>query len=178
MDAAQQFKKAQRGNMAAFEHLIHAHKTVMYRVAKTILTSDADCEDAIQEAIIKAFKHIGTLREPAYFKPWLLRILINECHQIHRRMKKVIEMNEFMEPYANESGYENVELKQLLETLPEEDRNLLKLYHIEDISIKDLAELYRKPENTIKTWLRRAREHARRIWGEEEVRPWKNGSSN
>ncbi|MDG0810587.1 sigma factor [Cohnella rhizosphaerae] len=54
MDVAQQFKKAQKGNVAAFEQLIHAHKTVMYRVAKTILASDADCEDAIQEAIIKA----------------------------------------------------------------------------------------------------------------------------
>lgn len=178
MDMAKEVKKAQRGNVYAFERLIHTHKVVMYQVAKTILPSDADCADAIQEAILKAFEKIKSVREPVYFKTWLLRIVINECNQIHRHNKKVIEINEFTAPSSTESGFDKVELEQLLETLPEEDRNLLKLYHIEDISIKDLADIYQKPENTIKTWLRRARENARSIWGKQEGFQWKNGSRN
>ncbi|MFD1953102.1 sigma-70 family RNA polymerase sigma factor [Paenibacillus thailandensis] len=178
MDLSKEVKKAQRGNLHAFEHLIHAHKTIMYQVAKTILASDADCADAIQEAILKAFEHIRTLREPAYFKTWLLRILINECNQVHRHNKKVIELNEVTVPSSNESGYEKIELKQLLEALPEEERSLLKLYHMDDISIKDLADIYQKPENTIKTRLRRARENARLIWEEREGYQWINGNRN
>ncbi|MCM3126747.1 RNA polymerase sigma factor [Paenibacillus provencensis] len=176
MDVAKEVKKAQRGNLRSFEHLISAHKVTMYQVARTLLASDADCADAIQEAILKAFSKLKSLREPSYFKTWLLRIVINECNQIHRRNKNVIDFNELTFPSTSEKGYERVELEQLLATLPEEDRRLLKLYHIEDISIKDLADIYEKPENTIKTWLRRARENARSLWGEQEELEWKNGS--
>ncbi|CAM4490951.1 RNA polymerase sigma factor [Paenibacillus tarimensis] len=178
MDTIKAVKKAQLGHIQAFEHLIMTHKVIMYQVARTMLNSDSDCADAIQEAILKAFEKIKTLREPAYFKTWLLRIVINECNQIHRQNKKVIEISELTIPSIHEGGYEEVELEQLFQTLPEEDRDLLKLYHIEDISVKDLAEIYQKPENTIKTWLRRAREHARRVWGEQEGTQWKNGSRN
>ncbi|MBN2983761.1 RNA polymerase sigma factor [Cohnella algarum] len=178
MDMTKEVKKAQKGHPHAFEHLIRAHKVIMYRVARTLLASDADCADAIQEAILKAFENIRTLREPAYFKTWLLRIVINECNRILRQHRKVIELDEWTAPSAKESGFEKVELEQLLKTLPEEDRILLKLYHIDDLSIKELAEIYQKPENTIKTQLRRAREHARSIWSKQEGYPWKNGSGN
>ncbi|WP_245946667.1 sigma-70 family RNA polymerase sigma factor [Paenibacillus cellulosilyticus] len=171
-------KKAQRGSIPAFENLIQAHKVVMYQVARTILKRDADCSDAIQEAILKSFEKITTLREPAYFKTWLLRILINECNRIHRQHKQLIEIGNATLPSTTESGYELVELEQLLASIPDEERHLLQLYYINDISIKDLAEIYRKPENTIKTWLRRARELARHILGEQEGYTWKNGSSD
>lgn len=178
MDLIKDVRKARKGNLDAFESLINANKVVMYRVAKTILASDTDCADAIQEAILKAFENIKSLREPTYFKTWLLRIVINECNQIHRLNKKIVEIAERKAPAADESGFAKVELEQLLMTLPKEDGDLLKLYHIEDISIKDLAEIYQTPENTIKTWLRRARENARSIWEEQEVYEWKNGSRN
>ncbi|MCM3781932.1 sigma-70 family RNA polymerase sigma factor [Neobacillus mesonae] len=176
MDITKEVKKAQKGNHKSFEYLINAHKVTMYQVARTLLANDADCADAIQEAILKAFSKINNLREPIYFKTWLLRILMNECNQIHRQNKKVIDFNELTQPSASESGFDRVELEQLLAILPEEDSKLLKLYHIEDISIKDLAEIYEKSDNTIKTWLRRARENARTIWGEQEEFKWKNGS--
>lgn len=178
MDVALEARKAQKGDARAFEQLIQAHKVVMYRVAKTMLSSDSDCSDAIQEAILKAFMSIKTLREPVYFKTWLLRILINACQHIRRQHQKVVEIQEYTDPPSKEIGYEEVELQQLLETLPKEDRDLLKLYHVEDLSIKELADIYQKPENTIKTRLRRARELARQIWGEQEGYPWKNGSRN
>ncbi|MFC4807873.1 sigma-70 family RNA polymerase sigma factor [Paenibacillus sp. GCM10023250] len=176
MDEAKEVRRAQQGDAQSFARLIQAHKTVMYQVAKTILKRDADCADAIQEAIVKAFEKIGTLREAAYFKTWLLRILINECNRIHRQRKTVVALDRSALPAARDHGYEQVELDQLLGTLPDEESRLLELYYLDDISVKVLAELYRKPENTIKTWLRRARGAARRIWGEQEGYTWKNGS--
>lgn len=178
MDVLKEVKKAQKGNVHAFENLIQAHKVVMYQVAKTILTNDVDCRDAMQESILKVFEKIKTLREPAFFKTWLLRIVINECNQIHRQNKKITELGNFTFLSTLEDGFEQVELEQLLEILPKEDRQLLELYHINDISIKDLAEIYQKPENTIKTRLRRARENARHIFREQEGFSWRNGSSN
>ena len=57
----------------------------LYRIARTMLSSDADCEDAVQEALLKAWAKIHTLRESAWFETWLVRILINECRQIWRK---------------------------------------------------------------------------------------------
>ena len=65
--------------------LILASEDSMYHVAKSLLYNDADCQDAIQETIAKAFDKIGTLKQDTYAKTWLIRILINECYGIKRK---------------------------------------------------------------------------------------------
>ena len=70
--------------------LILASQDAMYHVAKTLLYNDADCADAIQEAIVKAFSKVDTLKKDAYGKTWLMRILINECYGIMRREKRCV----------------------------------------------------------------------------------------
>ncbi len=61
---------------------------MMYHVAKTLLYRDADCADAIQETIVKAFSKLHTLKSDAYAKTWLTRILINECYTVIRKEKE------------------------------------------------------------------------------------------
>ncbi|MEH7235230.1 RNA polymerase sigma factor [Bacillus sp. JJ1562] len=178
MNISKEVKMAKRGSKSSFENLIVAHKLLMYRVAKTILKNDEDCADAIQEAIIKAYEKIDTLREPAYFKSWLCRIVLNECYQLLRQKKNVINLDEWLEPQIQDNGYEEVEVEQMLSKLPEEQSQLLKLFHIEGISILELAQIYEVPENTVKTRLRRAREKMRELWDEkEEGSSWKSGKS-
>ncbi|WP_077619901.1 RNA polymerase sigma factor [Bacillus sinesaloumensis] len=178
MDIVKEVKKARRGNKSSFEKLIVAHHLLLYRVAKTVLSNDEDCADAIQEAIIKAYQKIDTLREPGYFKSWLCRIVLNECYQLVRQKKNVINMEEWVEPHIQEKGYEEVEVEQMLSKLPEAQSQLLKLFHIEGITILELAQIYEVPENTIKTRLRRAREKMRELWdSKEEGSLWKNGKS-
>jgi RNA polymerase sigma factor (sigma-70 family) len=179
LNIVKEVKKVQKGNVTAFETLIVTHNVIMYRVAKTILNRDEDCADAIQEAILKAFQNIRTLREPAYVKTWLCRIIINECNQIHRQRKNLISMEEWVEPSAEEVGYEQFELEQILDALPVEQSQLLKMFHIEDISVFDLALIFEVPENTIKTRLRRAREKMRDILlKKEEGIKWTDRKKN
>ncbi|WP_237562851.1 sigma-70 family RNA polymerase sigma factor [Bacillus dakarensis] len=179
VNITKEVKKAMKGNSSSFEKLILSHKLMMYRVSRTILSRDEDCADAIQEAILKAFQKIHTLREPRYFKTWLIRILLNECHQIHRKRKNLIQMDELAEPISNENGYDKIEVVQLLDILPSEDKQLLRLYYIDDLSIHDLAIILELPENTIKTRLRRSREKIQKALAkDEEVKTWKNGNSN
>ena len=178
MDIAKEVKKAKRGSKSSFEKLMIEYKLLMYRVAKTILSNDEDCADVIQEAIIKAYEKIDTLREPMYFKSWLCKIVINECYQLLRQKKNVVHMEEWLETPIKETGYEKVEVEQMLEKLPEEQSRLLKLFHIEGISILELAHIYEVPENTIKTRLRRSREKMRELWNEIEGGSiWTNGKS-
>ena len=59
----------------------------MYHIAKSLLYNDADCADAIQEAIVKAFVKLHTLKDDSYAKTWLIRIVMNECYAIMRKEK-------------------------------------------------------------------------------------------
>ena len=64
----------------------------LYSTAKTILFSDHDCADAIQETIVKAFSNVGTLKNDNYARTWLIRILINECYSLVRKSSKFIPL--------------------------------------------------------------------------------------
>lgn len=63
-------------------------ETTLYHISKTILKSDTDCEDAVQEAIIKAYINLHKLKNEKYFKTWLIRIVINECYRMLKNKKK------------------------------------------------------------------------------------------
>ena len=74
----------------------------LYSTAKTILYSDQDCADAIQDTIVKAFSKIDTLKNDKYARTWLVRILINECYSILRKSSKLVSLEEMND--KGESG--------------------------------------------------------------------------
>lgn len=118
----------------------------MYHVAKTLLRNDADCADAIQEAIVKAFSSIHTLRKDSFGKTWLVRILINECYAIMRQERKLVPMESYAleESKEQETFPENSEYLDLYEAisrLSEEIRLTVTLYYMEGYSIKEIAAL-------------------------------------
>ena len=75
-------------------HLIIASTDSLYRISKSILRNETDCEDAVSEAIVKSFDKINTLQHASYAKTWLVRILINECYRIYRQ-KQFALSNDF-----------------------------------------------------------------------------------
>ena len=81
-------KKAKSGDSGAFAQLIRMNTQSMYKVAWAYLKNDEDVADAIQETIITCYENIDRLKEPKYFKTWLIRILINKCNDILRAGKR------------------------------------------------------------------------------------------
>ena len=75
-------------NSEEFAARVEAMRTKLYRICCMQLHDPSDREDAIQEAIFKAWKKRASLREPRYFDTWFIRILINECHNIQKRSKR------------------------------------------------------------------------------------------
>ena len=71
--------------------------SAMYKVARGILDNDEDAADAIQDTILTCFEKIHTLKNPEYFKTWMIRILINECNKIHRHYKNFSRAEELPE---------------------------------------------------------------------------------
>ena len=140
--------------------LIIASEDTLYHVAKTLLYNDADCADAIQEAIVKAFTNLHTLRKEAYAKTWLVRIVINECYAILRRQKNIVSIEDYQDIEAVWSE-DYSDLYEAVTQLPEETRICVTLYYLEGYSIKETAKMLDMTESAVKNRLFRARENLR-----------------
>lgn len=148
--------RAKRGNGKAFTKLIEENIKSIYRVAKGILSSEDDIEDAIQNTILKAYSNIKTLRKEELFKTWIIKILINECNKIYNFNKKCISLDKVIEEQYNDK-YENLDLKIAVDSLPEELRLVIVLFYFEDLKISEVSELIGIPEGTVKSRLSRAK---------------------
>lgn len=147
---------AQSGDQEAFIRLINNCESSLYRVAKGFLKEDSDCADAIQETILKSYKSISKLKNPAYFKTWLIRILINECNDMLRTNQKSFPL-ETIEIMADSSVDNFEELREALIQLNEKYRTVVGLFYFEGCSIKEIAEILTIREGTVKSRLNRAR---------------------
>lgn len=129
----------------------------MYHIAKSLLYNDADCADAIQEAIVKAFSKLHTLKDDSYARTWLVRIVMNECYAIMRREKKIISLEEYQmdEQAAEQKDYSD--LYEAIFKLPEQMKLCVTLYYMEGYSVKEVAALLDTTESAVKNRLAKAR---------------------
>lgn len=139
--------------------LILESERQMYLTAKTILHNDQDCGDAIQEAIVRSFQKIDTLRQDKYAKTWLMRILINECYSLLRRESRYISMEEMKELSLGQEEEEKdySDLYLAVKSLKEELRIPVILYYGEDFSIREIAQILEITEGAVQKRLFRAR---------------------
>ena len=135
----------------------------MYSTAKSMLYSDQDCADAIQETIVKAFSGVHTLRNDKYAKTWLMRILINECYTILRKTSKVISLDEMCETteLAADEKSDYSDLYNL--------RMPVILYYIENFNIREIAQIMDISEGAVQKRLARARGKLRQDLQESEA---------
>jgi len=145
---------AKQGDDEAFYMLIDENKALLYKIAFSYLKNDVDVLEAIQETTYKAYIKIQKLREPKYFKTWLIRILINHClDEIKLRKRTVFSK---VETISETDDYKKIGLEIAVENLQPKYRNVIILKYFHDLTIKDIAEILEKPESTIKTWLSKA----------------------
>ena len=140
-------------------NLIIASQEQMYRIAKTVLYDDNDCADAISEAIVRAFSRIDTLREDAYAKTWLTRILINECYSVHR-MKKAFAVSESLAEQETQP-LDYSDLYEAIYTLPKDVRMTVTLHYIEGYKVREIAQMMRVTEDVVKKRLAKGRSKLR-----------------
>jgi RNA polymerase sigma-70 factor (ECF subfamily) len=157
---------------AAFYRLIWPHAAALLRVARILTRCDADAEDLCQEAMLKAYKAIDSLRDEGGAKHWVLAIL-RHCHIDRSRMHKheISLDGAEIEPPAPPS-YEDshtTDVEGLLESfsddevigalrkLPQHIRWTLLLVDVEGLADADAAELLSIPEGTVKSRLHRGR---------------------
>ena len=145
------------------------HNRVLYRTARAILRDDAEAEDAVQEAYLRAYRALGTFRGESRLSTWLVRIVANEALMRRRRTARsaeVVPLEPGEETQMPESAGPEVEalraqMRQLLEAridrLPDGYRAVFVLRALEELSVEETAAALEIPEATVRTRHFRAR---------------------
>lgn len=147
-----------------FEQEIASLGDSMYRVSATLLRRPPDRQDAMQNCLLKAWEKRHTLREPSLFRPWLMRILVNECHTLLRKNQRLVYSETLPEKAQNE---EDSLLRDVVMGLPEKIRLVVALHYMEDITVEEVAQILRIPTGTVKSRLSRGRQLLRENLQEE-----------
>ena len=167
--------QAQGGNLEAFEELVRRHTQLVYRTLMAILGNPADAQDAMQDTLLSAFKHIGGFQGRSKFSTWLVSIARNSAFQRLRRGKNVESLDEgayneekdfrprqVMAWQDNpEQFYSRSEIRQLVErgilALPANYRAVVMLRDIQQLSTDEVAQQLGLSVPTVKTRLLRGR---------------------
>ena len=135
----------------------------LWRVAWSILRNGADCDDAIQEALLRAWARRDSLKDEALFEAWLTRIVINACKSQLRRAARRPQapLEAVAEPAA---PVENAALRDAILALPLALRLPLLLHYMEGYSVRETAQILSLPETTVHWRLHDARKRIRDEW--------------
>lgn len=160
--------KAINGDGQAFETLVKNESEKLYKTAFLYVRNKEDALDVLQETIYKAFVSIKQVKQPQYFHSWLTKILIRTAYDIISKRKKVVLDENIINNMPNEPST-NIEDKldtlNAITRLNKEYQTVIILFYYHDLTVYQISETMEKPENTIKTYLRRAKIELKKIIG-------------
>lgn len=164
-------KKAQKGNDKAYLMLFQQFEEDIYRMAYVYVKNKDDALDIVQEVAYQSFKKISTLKNPEYFKTWLMKITINSVLNLINKNKKVIQLNpsfEVLNGKEDEDIALSLSLYELMDTLQEDEKSIILLKYYDDRTIKEISEILDIPLGTAKSVLYRALDKLRQNLKEVE----------
>ncbi|TIT89304.1 MAG: RNA polymerase sigma factor, partial [Mesorhizobium sp.] len=170
----------------AFRSIIKTHNQRLYRIARSVVRNDAEAEDIVQEAYMRAFASLDAFRGDASLATWLSRIVINEALGRLRKKKRIVAMPENPEAQIirfplnpndlnpSDDPERTMAQRQILglveratDSLPDVYRTVFVARVIEGLSIEETAELLGIRPETVKTRLHRARALVRKALDDE-----------
>ena len=190
-------RRAQAGELAAFEDLVNRYEQRLYTLARRITGQEQDAEDVTQQAFLSALEHLASFRGEASFATWLTRIATHAALKVIRKRQGLPTVSleattEEQETYASVPHPEYIadwraspaelaarsETKQLIDTalarLDEKHRLIFLLRDVEGLSVAETATALQLSEANVKVRLLRARlqlrEQLTRTFGDERRR--------
>lgn len=146
-----------------FEIYFRKQYSLVYRVAFMQMKGHADAEDALQEVFVRLLKYQPQFENEEHEKAWFIRTTMNICKDIlkskwHSSTVSIDKLPECEKKYFHLPYVKEDETIWAVLELPEKYKSCLYFFYYEDYSIKEIAQLLKIPENTVKTNLRRGRE--------------------
>lgn len=171
--------RCRAGDTEAFAVLVDRYRRRIFSLVLRMVGNWDDAQDLAQEAFVRAYQGLHTFDGRQRFSPWLYRIAVNHCISALRRKRpltaplEVEEDGELREVPLPDSSFdparcwlqaeERRELHQAILALPEKYRAAILLYHVEELSYEEMAQVLDLPINTVRTHLHRARALLRRM---------------
>lgn len=140
-------RRATSGEAEAILTLIEQDEDILYRTAYAYVKNEQDTLDVMQELTYKALKKMHTVKQPAYARTWLMRVLINCCLDILDKRVKTAQLT--VEP-ATVDTY-SPDVMQMLESLSLSEQQLIYLKFFEERKNHEIATLQNIPEGTVKS---------------------------
>jgi RNA polymerase sigma-70 factor (ECF subfamily) len=180
---------AARGDRRAFARLVEENKRSVYGLCVRLLSDPEEAKDAAQEAFTRAYASLESYDLEQAFAPWVLRIARNHCLDLLRRRlparaRVELDADEEDGPHreladtsseqaddAIEKAQTRVALERAVAALPPNYREVVHLFHVEQLSYKEIAATMGIPIGTVMTWLHRARAQLRTLLEGQEVAP-------
>lgn len=155
-------EKIRRGQIEYFSFLVKKYSPIVFYYVNQRIKNTEDSNDIVQNSFIKIYKAIGKLDLNKQFYPYFFSIVKNEIIEFYRRRKQTLPLFDESAIETPEPLEEAIDFKMVLNELTDEHKKVLTLYYIEGYSYKDIAQKIRKPLNTVKTLIRRAKIDLRR----------------
>ena len=152
-------EQARRGDREAFAVLVHQVSDRLYAVAQRILRDPGLAEDALQNALVLAWRRLPKLREPDRFEAWMHRILVHACYDESQRARqwtanvRVLPMNGPSTPDGSRALADRDELERAFRRLSVEQRAVFVLHHYLGLPLVEVAELLGIPAGTARSRL-------------------------
>lgn len=160
-------RRAQRGDLAAFEQLMLLHEQAIFNYLYRLVNNRADAEDLTQETFIKFYHSIRRVDPTRKFSSWLYRVATNTAYDWlrkkrgHRELFIIDDPNHPFETISSSNTYKAVEgkidIERALGMLKPIYRTILLLHYTHGLRYQEIAEIMDMPLNTVKTHLRRAK---------------------
>lgn len=148
--------KARVGDKEALLALIMAQKQDYYRLAYSYMGNQEDAMDAMEDMIVVLYENISRIKKPEAFYSWSKTILVNSCHRLLRKRKKLLFMDEIMvEPPLLQEEFgamlQQLTLEKHMSMLSDKQQEVLKLRYYLDLDYKAIAALLHIPLGTVKS---------------------------
>ena len=172
--------RALRGDIDAFDDIFDRYSGLMLHTAYGIVQDRDSAEDAVQNALIQAWHHLPSLRETGSLRPWLLRIVVNQCISFKRRIARsrtflcqsCSEQETFLASRvaddANGCMERGWDLAQAVEQLPARQQNVILCHYYQGMTLPEISRRLQVSENTLKKRLQAALSNLRRMLGDAE----------
>ncbi len=174
--------RVKSGDENAFEELYREFYKLAYYFAFKLCHNEADAKDAVQDTFIEIHRSISTLKENSYFKAWMYKIVHSKCKKIFRKNKYVTtdfenepvigtiaeERREFTPEQFVHFTSDQEALQSCLDQLPDSQRAIIILFYLEQMSIKEIADILEIPTGTVKSRLSYGRNYLKQALDEYE----------
>lgn len=152
---------ARKGNTAAFSRLYSTVYKEMYHAALYSLRSPHDAADVVSDAVMDAFETIGKLKNADAFKAWIMKILYSKIKQKQKEyMNADTELDEAL-LYDMEFDFDSSDLKDALDTLDEDSRNILSLSVLGGYSSSEISRMIKLKPSAVRSKLSRIKAQLR-----------------